>query len=409
MRVEIISTGTEMMRGRSIDTNFAYLARQLTRLGYDVRYHSTYGDTFEDLKQGIRLALGRADIVIMTGGLGPTADDLTRDAVAAVTNRPLVFHGDELRKIAGRFKSRNLPMPKINRRQAYFPRGATILANPVGSAPGFMVEHRKKLFFALPGPPRELSEMLPAVIDLLTDRFVAPAPHLEKSFKIFGIPESQVETVALPVVKRFRNLVYGITAKGGTISLNFKVLGGKAEETVAKLRDAFRKRFDKALFGEDDDTIGEATARQLLERNRTLAVAESCTGGLIADRLTDVPGISASLVEAVVTYSNDSKIKRLGVPEELIAEHGAVSEPAARAMAEGIRKTSGADVGASTTGIAGPTGGTAEKPVGLVFMAVSTRRGTVVERRVFGGSRRDVKERATDLTLNLIRLAVMNE
>lgn len=409
MRVEIISTGTEMMRGRSIDTNFAHVARQLTRLGYDVRYHSTYGDAFEDLKQGIQLALGRADVVIMTGGLGPTVDDLTRDAAAAVVNRPLEFHEDELGKIAERFKARNLPMPKINRRQAYFPRGATILANPVGSAPGFMLEHRKKLFFALPGPPREMSEMLPEVIRLLAARFGAPAHHLEKSFKIFGIPESQVEADALPIVKRFRNLAYGITAKGGTVSLNFQVLGPKAEETITKLRDAFRKRFDKALFGEDDDTIGEATARLLLERNRTIALAESCTGGLIADRLTDVPGISASLVETVVTYSNDSKIKRLGVPENLIAEHGAVSEAVARAMAEGVRKTSGANIGASTTGIAGPTGGTPGKPVGLVLMAVSTRKGTVVERRVFGGSRRDVKERATDLTLNLIRLAVMNE
>lgn len=408
-RIEIISTGTEIMCGRSADTNFPSLARQLTRMGYDVRYHSAYGDTLEDLTQGLRIALRRADAVIMTGGLGPTADDLTRDAAAAAVHRPLEFHPAEFRKIAERFRRRRRPMPRINRRQAYFPRGATILANPAGTAPGFMLRHRTKLFFALPGPPAELAEMLPGVIETLRARFGPPAPRLEKSFKIFGIPESQVETAALPIVRRLPRLTYGITAKGDTISLNFTIPGPAAEKTVADLRAAFRKRFDTALFGEDDDTIAEATARLLIERNRTLAVAESCTGGLVADRLTDVPGISASLLEAVVTYSNESKIRRLGVPARLIAEHGAVSEPVARAMAEAIRKTSGVHVGASTTGIAGPTGGTAEKPVGLVYMAVSTRTGTLVERRVFAGPRRHVKERAADVTLNMIRLAVLNE
>lgn len=396
MIVEVVASGTELIRGRSIDTNSPYIARRLNAAGHDVRFISCYGDDLKELCHGLKNAFRRARLVVITGGLGPTVDDLTRDAVATATRRKLVLNRRELHRQKGR--------PKINERQAYFPKGATILPNPVGSASGFMVGHAGRTLVALPGVPREMEPMLELALSKLKGGKIS---WIDKAFKIAGVAESVVESELYPSIRTFKNVDYGITAKSGVISIILRVHGGDAPGTIDRIRTLIREKMGNAFFGEDEDTLARSTAALLLERKRTIAVAESCTGGEIASRLTDVPGISESLIEAVVTYSNESKVRRLGVSESSLAKYGAVSEQVAREMAEGVRNT--ADVGAATTGIAGPTGGTDEKPVGLVFMAVATSKGTTVQQKVFGGSRLEIKSRASDYTLNLIRKALLDE
>jgi nicotinamide-nucleotide amidase len=395
---EIIATGNEIIRGRSIDTNSAYIARQLISLGHDVRCFSLYGDSLKDLTDGFTRALGRADLVIVTGGLGPTEDDLTRDAAAKVMRRPLVFdktEWDRLRKLYAKFKRK---VPRSVRRQAYFPKGATVMPNEVGSAAGFMLEKDRRRFVALPGPPREMTPMLDVVLADLYDG--KKAAWYDKAFKICGVPESRVESLVFRPLSRIRGLEYGITAKGAIISLNLRARDPGAFDRV---RDLLRRKVGVAYYGEDDDTIAKATAMALLHTGTTLAVAESCTGGRISDLLTDIPGISAVLVEDVVTYSNESKIKRLRVKPTTLRKFGAVSKETATEMAEGVLRTSGADIAISTTGIAGPDGGTKEKPVGLVFFGLAGARRTRTKRKIFRGTRLDVKERASDFALEWLR------
>jgi nicotinamide-nucleotide amidase len=396
MIVEVVASGTELIRGRSIDTNSPYIARRLNAAGHDVRYISCYGDNIRELCRGIAHAFTRAQIVIMTGGLGPTVDDLTRQAVAKVTRRKLVLVRAELERQRNR--------PKINERQAYFPKGAAIIPNPVGTASGFLVKHGRRVLAALPGVPREMEPMLETTIPMLNS---ARVTWIDKAFKMAGMSESAVETELYPEIRKFKNVDYGITAKSGVISVILRVHGRDAAGTIDRIRTLIREKLGNAFFGEDEDTIGGRTAQLLLARRKTIAIAESCTGGEIASRLTDVPGVSESLIEALVTYSNDSKVKRLGVKESTLSAHGAVSEEVAREMAEGVRGR--CDIGVSTTGIAGPTGGSAEKPVGLVYMAVATERGIAVERKVFGGSRWEIKSRAAEFTLNMIRKALLDE
>ncbi len=397
MRVEIIASGTELIRGRSIDTNTPAISRRLNQLGADVRYFSCYGDHLEDLVEGIRHALKRADLVILTGGLGPTVDDLSREAACRATGRKLAVIPEE----RDRLRERMPNGPAINERQAFFPKGASILHNPVGSASGFLLRVGAKRLAVLPGPPREMQATLE---NLLSRLGLPPAPWIDKSFRIAGISESVVEDRIYPSIQKLKDLIYGITAKGTIISINLR---SHHPATVEAVRGIIRDKLGTAYFGEDDDTIASKTAELLMARRKTLALAESCTGGEIASKLTDIPGVSASLLEAMVTYSNESKMSRLGVRQSTLAKHGAVSEETAREMSEGVREK--ADIGAATTGIAGPAGGTADKPVGLVYMSVSTERGTKVEKKVFRGTRLDVKERASEFTLNMIRLALLNE
>jgi nicotinamide-nucleotide amidase len=391
MKVEVLSTGTELLRGRAVDTNLAWLARELEKAGLEVRYHQTAGDDFGRLVDALKLAAARADVVLLTGGLGPTEDDWTRRVAAEAFHRPLVFRPGLWARIRARFRKYRLRRSSINRRQAYVPRGSTPLPNPNGSAPGFVIRQDGVFFAAMPGPPRE---MQPMFLDQVLPRIRRRSDFDFWEARCFGLSEAAVDEIVNRIVGR--RAAYGLTVRGSVVSLSVRAEGPGRRRVLDRLSRRLRAALGNHLFEGD---LPAAVAKGLVETGTTLAVAESCTGGLIAHLLTEVPGVSKVLREGVVAYSNESKVRRLGVPGDLLRRHGAVSEEVARAMARGVALSSGADLGAAVTGIAGPSGGTPGKPVGLCYMAVGDR----VERRVFSGDRSAVKVRAAHFTLDMVR------
>jgi len=400
-RVAVLSTGTELLRGRSTDTNLASIARALETIGLEVSYHATAPDDLDRLVEEIRLASARAEIVILTGGLGPTEDDFTRRAAAEAYGRELVFRPSAWNAIRSRFRRFRIPMAAINRRQAFLPRGARILPNPNGSAPGFVVESAGRFFFALPGPPREMVPMLQRQVLPRLAAAIGGKPRFKLwEARVFGMPEGTVDEIVRHVVARRPGASYGLTVSGGTVNITLRVERGSPLPMVR----ALRRKLGLFLVGPKslEETVGDL----LLRRGKTIALAESCTGGLISHKLTNVAGISAALLEACVCYSNRSKISRLGVPAPTIRRHGAVSAEVAAAMAEGAARTAGADVGVAVTGIAGPSGGSKKKPVGLAWHAVHYRGRTRAERGVFPGDRMAIKERAAHFALDLVRRAL---
>lgn len=392
MKVEILSTGTELLRGKNVDTNAAWLAQQLGRAGLEVIHHQTVDDHFGRLVDAIKLAASRSDVLILTGGLGPTEDDYTRTAAEEAFHRPLVYRADLWKKIEARFKRTGTRMALINKRQAYVPEGATVLPNPHGTAPGFLLREGAVRFVAMPGPPRE---MQPMFLGQVLPRIAKQPDFAVWTGNSFGIPEGTVDEMVNKIVGS--RATYGLTVRWGRVNITVRAEGPRRK----KVLDDLSRRIC-ALLGDCymDAEVHEVVARKLIASRTTLAVAESCTGGLISHRLTEVPGISQVLLESVVTYSNESKIRRLEVDPALIEAHGAVSEEVARAMALGVARTSGAEVGVAVTGIAGPGGGSARKPQGLCYMAVNDR----VESKVFVGDRSHVKERAAGYALNMLRL-----
>lgn len=392
MKVELLSTGTELLRGKNVDTNAAWMAQELAKAGLEVIHHQTVDDDFGRLVDAIKLAASRSDILIMTGGLGPTEDDYTRTAVEEAFHRPLVYRAELWKKIEARFRKTGTKMASINKRQAYVPKGAVVLPNPNGTAPGFLLKDGPVRFAALPGPPREMQPMF--------TRFVLPRIRARADFEVwsgnsFGLPEATVDEIVHAIVGK--RATYGLTVRMGRVNITIRAEGPRRKQVLRDLSSRVVSRLGPCYL---DSELPVVVARKLIESKATLAVAESCTGGLIAHRLTEVPGISEVLLESVVAYSNESKVKRLGVDPALIEAHGAVSEEVARAMALGAARTSGASVGIAVTGIAGPAGGTPTKPVGLCYMAVGER----VESKVFSGDRSTVKERAAAYALNMLRL-----
>jgi nicotinamide-nucleotide amidase len=397
MIVELLSTGTELLRGRNVDTNAGWLSRECQKAGLEVRHHQTIDDDFGRLVDAVKLAASRSDVILVTGGLGPTEDDYTRRVAEEAFHRPLRFRPEAWKAIEARFRKYKIPMASINRRQAHAPEGAALLPNPNGSAPGFALRASGIFFAAMPGPPRELYPMFL--------RHVLPRIRVRTDIdvwegKSFGLPEGHVDEIVLQAVKDPR--AYGLTVKGGQVSIWIRAEGPGRKKTLGRLSRRVVAGLGDCSYPEE---LADHVAKRLAETGNTLAVAESCTGGLISHKLTEVPGVSSVLLESVVTYSNGSKMKRLGVPAELIGKHGAVSEEVARAMALGVARTSGATIGVGVTGIAGPTGGSKKKPVGLCYLAVNDR----VERRVFSGERSHVKERAAAFALNMVRLELLGK
>ncbi|MBI4563938.1 MAG: CinA family nicotinamide mononucleotide deamidase-related protein [Planctomycetes bacterium] len=402
-RVAVIATGTELMRGRAVEAHLAYVARRLEAIGLEIDRHSACGDDLSRIVEEIRTAAARAPIVLLSGGLGPTQDDLTRAAAAQAFGRPLEFRPSAWRTIRARFRRFRVPMARINRRQAFFPRGARILPNSRGSAPGFALVAKGVHFFALPGPAPELRPMF--------ERFVIPL--LVRAFRlrrstwwwegcVVGLPEATVDERVRTLVARRPGTSYGLALSGGTVALH--VQADKARSLRILIGD-LEKEFGARWIG--TRSLEETVADLLVRRRATIAVAESCTGGLVLHRLTSVPGISDVLREGWVTYSNASKAARLRVAPSLIRRRGAVSADVARAMARGAADVAGADVGVAVTGIAGPGGGSKKKPVGLVYHAVHYRGRTRTERRLFPGNRDQVKERAATCALDLVRRALL--
>ncbi|MFN7979378.1 MAG: competence/damage-inducible protein A [Vicinamibacterales bacterium] len=406
----VLAVGSELLALGRADTNSPFIAAALQRHGIAVSFTAVVTDDREALLDAMRHALTRADLVVTTGGLGPTDDDRTRDCAADVLGLSMHEDAEVVAAIRERFGRRGLAMPEINRRQAQVPAGATIVANARGTAPGLWIPAGGRAMLLLPGPPREMTPMLQQALD----QHVAPrfggGVAVQRAIVIAGRSESWVDEIAQPLYRPWGEEAVPITttilASLGTVELHLSAYGPNPEAVAARLDAAqatLAARFGDDVVNLDGASLEASVGAALAERGWTVAAAESCTGGLVTTRLTDVAGSSRYVERAVVTYSNEAKTAVLGVPAELIAAHGAVSEPVAVAMAEGLRARAGVTVTVAVTGIAGPGGGTADKPVGLVCFAVSGPAGTRVKTSRFSGDRTVIRSLAATTALDLVR------
>ncbi len=415
MIVELINTGSELMLGRTLNTHQQWLCRRLADLGYVVSRQVCVPDTGPAIEQAVRESLGRADLILVTGGLGPTSDDITRDLIAQMLERPLREDPEIVAQLQRFFASRNRPMPERNRVQALVPDGATVLPNPHGTAPGLAMEVRPNPFrdsgkatwlVMLPGPPRELHPMFSEVVAPLIQRALPlRGDYICRTLRTTGIGESALAArIAKPLQPlEAQGLDLGYCAHSGRVDVRLAARGEAARKLVQTAENLVREELGAYLFAEGDEELESVIIRLLTEREETLAVAESCTGGCIVHRLTNVPGASAVFLAGLVTYSNEAKQKFLGVSAETLAEQGAVSDAVARAMAEGARLQNRTTYGLSVTGIAGPSGGTPAKPVGTVFLALAGPFPTVVERNFNPYDRETFKQVTSQQALDLLR------
>jgi len=391
LKAEILAVGTELLMGQIVNTNAQYLSSRLPQVDVGVYYHSVVGDNPERLKESLELALGRCDVVITTGGLGPTQDDLTKETISQVCGRKLVLHSESLEAMKAFFGKLGREMTQNNEKQAYMPENSIILKNNNGTAPGCIIEQGEKIIIMLPGPP---SEMNPMFEDFVYPYFKKRSSYTIESryLRVFGIGESALETKILDLIDRQTNPTIATYAKEGEVTIRVSARTAKGQNPQVLLQpvvEEIGRRIGNCLYSQENLTLDQVAAKLLLKNNITLAAAESCTGGLISQMLTDIPGISAVFMGGAITYSNDAKEEYLGVRHETLLQYGAVSRQTAGEMAEGVRSRLKTDMGVSVTGIAGPGGGTAEKPVGLVYIALSSEKGTFArELRLFGNRSR---------------------
>jgi nicotinamide-nucleotide amidase len=406
--VEIVTIGTEILLGQLLDTNSVFVARMLADHGVDVYAKHSVGDNTERLAVMLADALDRADGVITTGGLGPTVDDLTKDAVAKAVGDTLQPHEPSLRALAERFRSLNRPMSENNRRQAILPSRAHVLPNPNGTAPGFIALRSDGKFVAcMPGVPREMKPMLAdQVIPWLVERFDLRSAIYTKVLHTIGIGESELDRRVEDLFRTLENPKIAMLAHGGRVDVKVMAKAESqaiADAMIAPVAQQLRERIGSGYFGDDETTAGGAIVGELVRRGKTIGVAESVTGGGVAESIVEMPGASRAFRGAVVAYDNAVKQSLLGVRAETLAQFGAVSEETAIEMAHGTRKALGVDFALATTGIAGPDGGSEEKPVGLVWYALVDDNGEVTTHRAtFPGQRSDVLTRATMTALSLI-------
>jgi nicotinamide-nucleotide amidase len=414
-RAAILAVGSELLTPSRIDTNSLYLTEQLNLLGIDVIVKTIVGDDREELAHAVRNAISRAELVVCSGGLGPTDDDVTREVVAEVLGRRLTEDERITTRIRSRFEGRGLQMPEINRRQAMVPDGARVLDNTKGTAPGLWLDVDDRVVLLLPGPPHELKAMM---AELMDGALQARAPGLSlvrRVIRITGRTESHTEDAVRPLYPEWSAATIPvdatILASLGQIELHLSARAESRDQAEAAVESAARQvtgRLGLDAYSADGRRLEEVVGELLVAHNQRIAIAESCTGGLIASRLTDVAGSSRYMDRGVVAYANEAKTDLLGVPAAMLAEHGAVSEPIAIAMAEGIRSRAGTEVGVGVTGIAGPGGGTPEKPVGTV--AVAAAAGDVTRSRIFRfvGDREQVKFQASQAALDMVRRILMS-
>jgi nicotinamide-nucleotide amidase len=405
MRVEIINTGTELLLGRVTNTHLGFLAQSLFGLGLRVERQVTVPDGTA-IADALKEAMTRADLIIVTGGLGPTSDDITRDAAAEAFGKKLIFHPEILDGIAAKFTQRNIAMNDLQRPQAMVPEGGVVLDNPNGTAPGLIVENEKTVAVLLPGPPGELrpmweNEALPWLRKKFAHRLAAV--H-EATLRILGLGETRVQILVEKEVKALGPVEVGYCARPGEVDLRFIAPDKNLVEKAAAIA---RGKLGDAIYAEGVETMEETVVLLARTAGKTVATAESCTGGMVASRITNVSHSSEMFRYGWVTYANEAKMTELGVPAELLEKHGAVSAEVAQAMAEGALRGSGADLAVAVTGIAGPTGGTPEKPVGLVYFALAGTdgRAQVVERNL-SPIRETFKYMASQIALDLLRRAL---
>lgn len=406
MIAEIISVGTELLLGQIVDTNAAYLAEKLSGLGISLYRQTTVGDNLGRFSDALRQSLERADLVITTGGLGPTADDITAQGIANSVGDQLILNQECADHIKELFQRRGLKLLDSHFKQAQIPASASPLPNPVGSAPGIFLEKEGKVIIALPGVPAEMKAMFEqSVVPYLRDQTGDSGIIHSRVLRFAGIGESYVENSLRDLIQAQRNPTIAPLAKMGEVNLRITAQAPDLEtarQMIEPIEAQVRERLGEFLFGTDEESLEQVIGEMLRSAGLTLAVAESCTGGLICHRITNVPGSSDYLLSGVVAYSNQAKIELLGVPEETISAHGAVSEETARAMAQGVIRMSGAQVGLSATGIAGPTGATPTKPVGLVYVAAAWDDQVQCQEHRFSGDRETIKERTAQAALTLL-------
>ncbi|MFL0270212.1 competence/damage-inducible protein A [Candidatus Clostridium radicumherbarum] len=410
MKAEILAVGTEILLGDIVNTNAHYLSQRLANLGISVYYQTVVGDNEERLLKAYDLAFKRADLVIATGGLGPTKDDLTKEIGAKYFGKDMYLHEESYKHIKELFDKLNRPISEGNKKQAIIPEGALILPNPNGTAPGCIIEEGNKVLVMLPGPPKEMEPMFEASVVPYLDKF-SDGVIVSKVVRVVGLGESAMAEKVLDLIENQTNptvapyakdneSILRITAKANTIK--------DAEALITPIEEEIRKRIGEDIYAEGEISLSEVVGEMLVRNNLTIGTAESCTGGLLSGTLINYPGISSVFLEGAVTYSNEAKIKRLGVKAETLESFGAVSEETAAEMAEGIARTAGTDIGISVTGVAGPGGGTLEKPVGLIYIGLYFKGKVKVKKLNCNGDRQKVRNRTVVAALDLLRREISN-
>jgi len=407
---EILSIGTELLLGDIVNTNAQFLSKELAKLGINVYVETTVGDNAGRLLEAYKNAFARADLVITTGGLGPTADDLTKEVAAKYFGRALVEDASSMAALKARFAKMGGRMTANNNKQAFIPEGAVVIPNANGTAPGCMIEADGKILVMLPGPPNECEPMFADEIAPRLRQFTN-GMFVSRTLRLCGIGESTMETEIKDILDAQTNPTVAPYAKTGEVTLRITAKAkneAEAEMLMTPVAEELYRRLGQFIYAEGEASLAEMAVTLLAARQLTLACAESCTGGMLTSAITDVAGASAVLLEGAVTYANEAKVNRLGVRPETLAKHGAVSRETAAEMAEGIAKTAKADVGISTTGIAGPGGGTVDKPVGLVYIGLSYQGKTDVLELNLSGNRQKVRERTVVCALDMLRKAVLD-
>jgi nicotinamide-nucleotide amidase len=410
-KASIVSIGNELLNGQTTDTNATYLSNKLLSINIPVVSVYTIGDEKSAIIRAFNLACGDADVVIATGGLGPTDDDLTRQGFAGFLGTELQLQDELLQKIRDFFSQRNLQMPDKNKIQAYIPAGARAIPNNLGTAPGIMVRvgavREPPLLVALPGVPSEMKQMFEESVLPKLQRLAGGQAVVVRNLKCFGAGESAIAEMLGSIMQRGRNPLINCTVGYGVVTLYIVATAedeNKARQMAENDEKSLRNTLGKLVYGTGEQTLAEVVGEKLARNNKTLAVAESCTGGALAKLLTDIPGASRYFTYGWVAYSNRSKVSELGVPAELIDKYGAVSEQVARAMAQGARRKAGTDFAIAITGIAGPAGGSELKPVGLVYVSVDSDSGCETKRYIFSHDRDFIRFRAAQTALNMLRL-----
>ena len=409
MDAEIIAVGSELLTPFRSDTNSLYLTDKLNGLGIEVQFKTVVGDDRQRLESALRTALSRSKLIVFSGGLGPTEDDLTREAVADVLGRPLHEVPEIRLQIEKRFARIGRTMSENNLRQAMVPEGAEWLENQNGTAPGLWIEHEGTVIILLPGPPRELEGLFESACLPRLAPVAGKQRLLGRVFKVVGLPESELDQRIAGLYKQYQNPTTTILAAQGAIEIHLRARASSDEEgeaLLAELGDKIEAALGEYIFSTHGESLEEIVGMYLVMKRKTVAVAESCTGGLLGERLTRIPGSSNFFLGGVICYSDPLKTNLCGVPKSLIEQNGAVSKPVAQALAEGIRKRAGASIGIGITGIAGPSGGSPEKPVGLVFISLADERGTQIREFRFPGNRERIRHWATQAALELIRRRV---
>lgn len=406
MKASIVSIGNELLNGSSVDTNSAFLSEKLLSIGLPVVMVRIIGDDCEDIVAALNAASEQADIIITTGGLGPTDDDLTRQAISKYCGKELMLDEKSLSDIEEFFARRGRQMSQRNRIQAYIPAGGQAIKNETGTAPGIMVEQGQKRIFVLPGVPIEMKRMFEqSVLQKLLETDGRKAISVRK-LKCFGMGESNIAELLGERMKRGRNPLVNITVREGVITVHITATSDekkRADKTAESEMNEIAQILGDCVFSVEDISLAEAVGEKLTGKNKTIAIAESCTGGLVGKLLTDVSGSSSYFLCGWVTYSNDSKIRELGVDPQLIGKKGAVSEEVSAAMAAGARKKAGSDYAIGITGIAGPGGATADKSVGLVYISLAKEEKVITSKGIYGAERESVRKRAANAALDLLR------